>query len=94
MQNRTLGKSGQEVSAFGLGCSGLSFSYGPATEKQEAITLLRFAFKQGVTFFDTAEADGPFVNEELRQGRLYLAQIEIEVQGDRYPAQLQALVGR
>ena len=65
MQKRTLGKSGLEVSALGLGCMGLSFGYGPATEKQTAITLIRSAFDRGVTFFDTAEAYGPFVNEEL-----------------------------
>lgn len=65
MQKRTLGKSGLKVSALGLGCMGLSFGYGPATEKQTAITLIRSAFDRGVTFFDTAEAYGPFVNEEL-----------------------------
>jgi aryl-alcohol dehydrogenase-like predicted oxidoreductase len=65
MQKRTLGKSGLEVSALGLGCMGLSFGYGPATEKQLAITLIRSAFDRGVTFFDTAEAYGPFANEEL-----------------------------
>ena len=65
MQKRTLGKSGLEVSAIGLGCMGLSFSYGPATDKDEAIRLLRTAFERGVTSFDTAEAYGPFANEEL-----------------------------
>ncbi len=65
MQKRTLGKSGLEVSALGLGCMGLSFGYGPATEKQQGITLIRDAFDRGVTFFDTAEAYGPFTNEEL-----------------------------
>ena len=65
MQKRKLGKSGLEVSAIGLGCMGLSFGYGPATEKQEAITLIRTAFERGVTFFDTAEAYGPFTNEEV-----------------------------
>jgi aryl-alcohol dehydrogenase-like predicted oxidoreductase len=65
MQKRKLGESGLEVSAIGLGCMGLSYGYGPATEKQAAITLIRSAFEQGVTFFDTAEAYGPFVNEEL-----------------------------
>jgi aryl-alcohol dehydrogenase-like predicted oxidoreductase len=65
MQKRMLGKGGLEVSAIGLGCMGLSYGYGPATEKQAAITLIRSAFEQGVTFFDTAEAYGPFVNEEL-----------------------------
>lgn len=65
MEKRKLGKNGLEVSAIGLGCMGLSFGYGPATEKQDAITLLRKAFERGVTFFDTAEAYGPFANEEL-----------------------------
>jgi aryl-alcohol dehydrogenase-like predicted oxidoreductase len=65
MKKRTLGKSNLEVSAIGLGCMGLSFAYGPATEKQDAIKLIRSAFDLGVTFFDTAEAYGPFANEEL-----------------------------
>jgi aryl-alcohol dehydrogenase-like predicted oxidoreductase len=65
MQKRMLDKGGLEVSAIGFGCMGLSYGYGPATEKQAAITLIRSAFEQGVTFFDTAEAYGPFVNEEL-----------------------------
>ena len=65
MEKRKLGKSGLEVSAIGLGCMGLSFGYGPATEKQQAITLIRTAFDRGITFFDTAEAYGPFANEEL-----------------------------
>ena len=65
MQKRKLGKSNLEVSAIGLGCMGLSFGYGPATEKEPAITLIRKAFELGVTFFDTAEAYGPFANEEL-----------------------------
>jgi aryl-alcohol dehydrogenase-like predicted oxidoreductase len=65
MQKRKLGNSNLEVSAIGLGCMGLSFGYGPATEKQQAIVLIRSAYERGVTFFDTAEAYGPFVNEEL-----------------------------
>jgi aryl-alcohol dehydrogenase-like predicted oxidoreductase len=65
MQKRTLGKSALEVSAIGLGCMGLSFGLGPATDKQEAINLIRKAYELGVTFFDTAEAYGPFTNEEL-----------------------------
>src|SRR5580704_14111914 len=65
MQKRTLGKSGLEVSALGLGCMGLSFGLGPATEKSEAIKLIRAAVERGVTFFDTAEVYGPFVNEEV-----------------------------
>ncbi|MDR3389361.1 MAG: aldo/keto reductase [Rudaea sp.] len=65
MQTRTLGKSGLEVSALGFGCMGLSFGYGPAMDKQGAIALIRQAAEAGVTFFDTAEAYGPFTNEEL-----------------------------
>lgn len=65
MQKRKLGKSGLEVSTLGFGCMGLSFGYGPATERQQAITLIRTAFDRGVTFFDTAEAYGPFTNEEV-----------------------------
>src|SRR5437867_5202000 len=65
MQKRKLGRSNLEVSAVGLGCMGMSFSYGPAADKQEMISLLRAAFERGVTFFDTAEVYGPFTNEEL-----------------------------
>jgi aryl-alcohol dehydrogenase-like predicted oxidoreductase len=64
MQKRTLGKNGLEVSAIGLGCMGLTFGYGPATEKSTAIELIRAAFERGVTFFDSAEAYGA-VNEEM-----------------------------
>src|SRR4051794_31045218 len=65
MQKRQLGSSGLEVSAIGLGCMGMSFGYGPAVEKQAGISLIRSAVERGVTFFDTAEAYGPFTNEEL-----------------------------
>src|SRR5689334_18222087 len=65
MKKRQLGNGGLEVSAIGLGCMGLSFGYGPAVEKDAGIKLVRAAFEQGVTFFDTAEAYGPFKNEEL-----------------------------
>jgi len=65
MQKRQLGKSGLEVSVLGLGCMGMSFSYGPPKDKQEMIALLRAAVERGVTFFDTAEVYGPFTNEEL-----------------------------
>ena len=66
MKKRKLGKSNPlEVSAIGLGCMGMSFGYGPAKDKQEMISLIRAAFEQGVTFFDTAEMYGPFTNEEL-----------------------------
>ncbi|MBX4861182.1 aldo/keto reductase [Rhizobium sophorae] len=65
MQKRGLGKNGLHVSAIGLGCMGLSYGYGPATDIQEATALIRRAFERGVTFFDTAEAYGPYKNEEL-----------------------------
>jgi aryl-alcohol dehydrogenase-like predicted oxidoreductase len=65
MQKRKLGNSGLEVSALGLGCMGLSYGYGPAVDKQHGISLIRAAVDRGVTFFDTAEAYGPFANEEL-----------------------------
>ncbi len=65
MQKRILGKSGLEVSSLGLGCMGMSFSYGPPKDKQEMIGLLRTAVERGITFFDTAEVYGPFTNEEL-----------------------------
>jgi aryl-alcohol dehydrogenase-like predicted oxidoreductase len=65
MQKRKLGKSGLEVSAMGLGCMGMSFSYGPAPDKQEMLALLRSAVELGVNFFDTAEIYGPYINEEL-----------------------------
>jgi len=65
MQKRKLGNSNLEVSALGLGCMGMSMSYGPAGDKQEMIALLRAAVERGVTFFDTAEAYGPYTNEEL-----------------------------
>ncbi|SDJ17628.1 aldo/keto reductase [Flavobacterium noncentrifugens] len=65
MKKKLLGNSGLEVSTLGLGCMGLSFGYGPATDKAEAIKLLHAAFDAGVTFFDSAEAYGPFANEEL-----------------------------
>lgn len=65
MQKRKLGSSGLEVSALGLGCMGMSSAYGPAADKQEMISFIRTAVERGVTFFDTAEAYGPFANEEL-----------------------------
>jgi aryl-alcohol dehydrogenase-like predicted oxidoreductase len=65
MQKRKLGKSNLEVSALGLGCMGMSFSYGAAHDKQEMIALIRAAVERGITFFDTAEVYGPFTNEEL-----------------------------
>ena len=65
MQKRTLGNSSLDVSAIGLGCMGMSFGYGPAADKTDMIALVRAAVEQGVTFFDTAEVYGPFINEEL-----------------------------
>src|SRR5271163_2100224 len=65
MQKRKLGNSGLEVSALGLGCMGMSFSYGPPKDKQQMIALLRAAVERGITFFDTAEVYGPFLNEDL-----------------------------
>jgi aryl-alcohol dehydrogenase-like predicted oxidoreductase len=65
MQKRKLGNSNLEVSALGLGCMGISYGYGPATDKQAAISLIRAAVDRGITFFDTAEAYGPFTNEEI-----------------------------
>ena len=65
MQKRRRGNSDLEVSAIGLGCMGLSFAYGPAMEKKEAVSLIRAAVERGVTFFDTAEVYGPFTNEEV-----------------------------
>ena len=65
MKKRTLGKSGLEVSALGFGCMGISFGYGPATAREHGLAIIRAAVDDGVTFFDTAEAYGPFTNEEL-----------------------------
>ena len=65
MQQRQLGKSGLKVSALGLGCMGLSYGYGPATDTADAVKLIRAGFERGITFFDTAEAYGPFVNESV-----------------------------
>lgn len=65
MQKRKLGKSNLEVSAIGLGCTGMSFSYGPPKVKKEMTSLLHAAVERGITFFDTAELYGPFTNEEL-----------------------------
>src|ERR1700732_2755294 len=65
MHKRTLGKSGVEVSALGFGCMGISFGYGPAASREEGLAIIRAAVDRGVTFFDTAEAYGPYTNEEL-----------------------------
>src|SRR5580704_13070682 len=65
MEKRKLGKNGLEVSALGLGCMGMSFGFGPAADKKEMIALIHKSIELGVTFFDTAESYGPFINEEL-----------------------------
>lgn len=65
MQKRKLGNSGIEISAIGLGCMGMSYGYGPASDRNEMIAVIRNAVEQGVTFFDTAEVYGPYINEEL-----------------------------
>src|SRR5512133_3311778 len=65
MEKRKLGNSGLEVSALGLGCMGMSYGYGPASDKKEMISLIHKAVEAGITFFDTAEVYGPFINEEL-----------------------------
>src|SRR5689334_20229557 len=65
MKQRALGRSGLEVSALGLGCMGLSHGYGPATDRRDAVALIRAAVERGVTFFDTAQIYGPFVNEAV-----------------------------
>ena len=65
LHQRELGRSGLQVSALGLGCMGLSHGYGPPTDRSEAIALIRGAVERGVTFFDTAEVYGPFLNEDL-----------------------------
>src|SRR5512140_645305 len=65
MKQRVLGNSGLQVSELGLGCMGLSFGFGPATDRGDAVRLIRAAVERGVTFFDTAEVYGPFENEEL-----------------------------
>lgn len=79
MHTRTLGRSGLRVSALGLGCMGLSYGYGPATERKQAVALLHAAVEQGVTLFDTAEAYGPIANEELLGEALapYSAQVVV-----------------
>ena len=75
MQKRTLGNRGLTVSALGFGCMGLTANYGPPTERQEGIKMIRSAVERGVTLFDTAEAYGPFTNEELVEKRLRLSAI-------------------
>src|SRR6266851_888703 len=93
MQKRKLGNSNLEVSALGLGCMGMSFSYGPPKDKQEMISLLRAAVQRGITFFDTAEVYGPYLNEELlgealapfRQQVVIATKFGFELHPDRRP---------
>ncbi len=80
-----LGNTKLDVAAIGLGCMGLSFGYGPPVDKAQGIALIRAAVERGVIFFDTAEVYGPFTLDALAK---------VEVQGARYPAHLQAMVGR
>jgi len=92
MQKRKLGKSNLEVSAIGLGCMGMSYSYGPPADKQEMIRLLRSAVERGITFFDTAEVYGPFTNEELTGGRS--ARPLPQASGDRHQIRVQTYFQR
>lgn len=85
MKKRKLGNSGLEVSALGLGCMGMSMSYGKTPDRDEMLSLLRSAFERGITFFDTAEVLSPFTNEELVG--------EDNGQGRRYPEALERLTG-
>src|ERR1700681_3570130 len=93
MQKRKLGKSKLEVSVLGLGCMGMSFSYGPPKDKQEMTSLLHAAVDRGITFFDTAEVYGPFLNEELVgealasfRGKVVIAtKFGFDVSGDTRP---------
>ena len=101
MNTRRLGNSNLEVSAIGLGCMGMSFSYGPPKDAQEMTAFLRAAVERGITFFDTAEVYGPFINEELVGEATPddLRDIDdaasgIPVQGARYPERLEQLTGR
>ncbi|NIJ54198.1 aryl-alcohol dehydrogenase-like predicted oxidoreductase [Dyadobacter arcticus] len=79
MEKRKLGSSGLEVSAIGLGCMGMSFGYGPPQDKTQMIALIRAAVEKGVTFFDTAEVYGPFINEELVGDALAPFRSEVQI---------------
>ena len=95
MQKRKLGKSNLEVSAIGLGCMGMSYGYGPAADRQDMIKLIRSAVERGVTFFDTAEAYGPFINEELVAPAWLLAQKPwiVPIPGTTKPNRLEENLG-
>ena len=94
MQKRKLGNSGLEVSALGLGCMGMSFSYGPPKDEREMTALLHAAVDRGITFFDTAEVYGPFTNEELlgealapfREQVVIATKFGFDLSGPRQPA--------
>src|SRR3982751_6654374 len=96
MKTRTLGKSGLAVSALGLGCMGMSWSYGPPKDKAEMIALLRAAVERGITFFDTAEVYGPYQNEELLGEALapFRGQVVIATKFGWAPASEQEVNGR
>jgi aryl-alcohol dehydrogenase-like predicted oxidoreductase len=97
MQKRKLGKSNLEVSALGLGCMGMSWSYGPPKDKREMTALLHAAVERGITFFDTAEVYGPLTNEELVGEALAQFRgkvVHIKLEGARYPEFHEKLVGR
>src|SRR5574341_1169364 len=92
MQKRKLGESDLEVSSIGLGCMGMSFSYGPPADKEQMIALLRSAVDRGVTFFDTAEVYGPFTNEELVGEALapFRQQVVIATRSEEHTSELQS----
>jgi aryl-alcohol dehydrogenase-like predicted oxidoreductase len=95
MQKRKLGNGNLEVSALGLGCMGMSFSYGPAADKREMISLLRSAVERGVTFFDTENIGAvalELTSDDLRE--IDSAASKITVQGARYPEKLEKMTGR
>jgi len=101
LQKRKLGNSNLEVSTIGLGCMGMSFSYGPPKDAQEMTAFLRAAVERGITFFDTAEVYGPFINEELVGEAtpddlrdIDDADSKITVQGARYPERPERMTGR
>ena len=96
MKTRTLGKGGLEVSAIGLGCMGMSWSYGPIPDRNAMLDLLRAAVDRGVTFFDTAEVYGPHANEELVGEALapFRGEVVITIQGARYPEAMERMSNR
>jgi aryl-alcohol dehydrogenase-like predicted oxidoreductase len=94
MDRRTLGTNGLEVSALGFGCMGLSYGYSPALDRKQAIAMVEAAFDRGVTFFDTAEEYGPYVNltdDDAR--RIDEALGRLQIAGERYPEELEKRTG-